>query len=259
MLRIRFLYFGAPLTGNAFVAALEPMGMDAVVPAAGAGTRLRPLTADQPKGLVAVADRPLLAHVFETLIDSGVDRLIVVCGYRGEQIRARFGTTYQETPIKYVWQDDRRGLGHAVYQAREAVAGPFVVLNGDNIVAGTLRRPIDRFRTHSTTAVVATETTTLDVARTTGVVQTTDDRVESIVEKPENPPGTRVTTGCYVLSPAIFDAIAATPLAATGEIELTHAIDRLAATDPVLAVPLGTDRVNVNTPADIDAAETLVA
>ncbi len=232
--------------------------MDAVVPAAGAGTRLRPLTADRPKGLVAVAGQPLLAHVFETLVDSGVDRLIVVCGYRGDQIRTHFGATYRETPIEYVWQDDRRGLGHAVYQAREAVSGPFVVLNGDNVVAGTLHRPIDRFRTHATAAVVATETTTPDVARTTGVVQTTDDRIESIVEKPDDPPGTRATTGCYVLSPAIFDTIAATPTAATGEIELTHAIDRLAATDRVLAEPLGTDRVNVNTPADIDAAETLL-
>jgi len=233
--------------------------MDAVVPAAGAGTRLRPLTADRPKGLIEVADRPLLVHVFETLVASGVDRLVVVCGYRGEQIRAHFGATYRATPIEYVWQTERRGLGHAVYQAREVVKGPFVVLNGDNVVAGTLHRPIDRGRTHSATAVVATETVAPEVARTTGVVQTTDDQVKSIVEKPEDPPGTRITTGCYVFSPAIFDAIAATRPAATGEIELTHAIDRLAATKPVLAVPLAADRVNVNTPADIDTAEALLA
>ena len=54
--------------------------MQALVPAAGEGTRLRPLTADRPKGLVEVAGQPLLAHVFESLADLGIDGIVVVIG-----------------------------------------------------------------------------------------------------------------------------------------------------------------------------------
>ncbi|WP_268105473.1 sugar phosphate nucleotidyltransferase [Natronomonas gomsonensis] len=98
--------------------------MYGVVPAVGEGTRLRPLTDDQPKGLVAVASEPLLAHVFATLRESGVDELIVVVGYRKAQIIEYFGDTYRGLPITYVHQREPHGLGHAVLQAAPYVDGP---------------------------------------------------------------------------------------------------------------------------------------
>ncbi|SDJ69786.1 glucose-1-phosphate thymidylyltransferase [Halovenus aranensis] len=116
--------------------------MIGVVPAAGQGTRLRPLTDDTPKGLVDIAGQPLLAHVFETLLDSGVDELVVVVGYRAGDIVAHFGESYAGCPLTYVHQRERLGLGHAIAQARPHVDGPFVVLNGDNVVRGTLDAPI---------------------------------------------------------------------------------------------------------------------
>ena len=64
--------------------------MDAVIPAAGRGSRLGKLTADRPKGLVEVAGRPLLAHVFETTVDAGDDELVVIVGYGAAQIVDRF-------------------------------------------------------------------------------------------------------------------------------------------------------------------------
>jgi NDP-sugar pyrophosphorylase family protein len=61
--------------------------MDAVIPASGRGSRLGELTADRPKGLVNVAGRPLLAHVFETTIEAGADELVVIVGYEVATVR----------------------------------------------------------------------------------------------------------------------------------------------------------------------------
>ncbi len=73
--------------------------MDAVIPAAGRGSRLGELTADRPKGLVDVAGRPLLACAFETVVDAGVDRLVVIVSYEAGQIVDRFGDDFEGTPI----------------------------------------------------------------------------------------------------------------------------------------------------------------
>lgn len=69
--------------------------MDAVVLAAGEGTRLRPLTEDKPKGMVEVADTPILTHCFDQLIELGVDELVVVVGYLKEQIIDHYGDEYR--------------------------------------------------------------------------------------------------------------------------------------------------------------------
>ncbi|TKX48499.1 sugar nucleotidyltransferase [Halorubrum sp. SD690R] len=73
--------------------------MDAVIPAVGRGSRLGELTADRPKGLVEVAGRPLLAHVFETAVEAGADELVVIVGYEAGQIIDRFGHAFEGIPI----------------------------------------------------------------------------------------------------------------------------------------------------------------
>ncbi|WP_233255116.1 sugar phosphate nucleotidyltransferase [Halopenitus persicus] len=117
--------------------------MQVVVPAAGRGSRLGALTADRPTGLVAVAGRPLLAHVVDRAIGAGADELVVVIGYEGTRIVDRFGDVYEGTPITYVHQRERRGLAHAVLQAAPHVSGSFLVVNGDNVFAESLRPVVD--------------------------------------------------------------------------------------------------------------------
>ncbi|WP_128905727.1 sugar phosphate nucleotidyltransferase [Halorubrum amylolyticum] len=118
--------------------------MDAVIPAAGRGSRLGELTADRPKGLVDVAGRPLLAHVFETAVDAGADALVVIVGYEAAQIVDRFGDTFEGVPITYVHQRERLGLGHAVVQAEPSstlVTTGCYVLPEDIFHACALVRP----------------------------------------------------------------------------------------------------------------------
>lgn len=233
--------------------------MIGVVPAAGKGTRLRPLTDDKPKGLVEVAERPLLAHVFETLLDSGVDELVVVVGYRAGAILDNFSDSFQGLPITYVHQRDQQGLGHAVLQAAPHINEPFVVLNGDNVVAGTLRRQVEAYQSTDAAVVVGVEEASRDTARETGVVTVEDDRVTAVVEKPDDPPSRLVTTGCYVLPASIFDALGLLRPSERGEYELADAVGVLIrAGATVSAVELSSERVNVNTRADLERAADLV-
>lgn len=240
--------------------------MDAVVPAAGEGTRLRPLTDGTPKPLVEVAGRPLLAHVFDALAPTNPRRYVVVIGYRGSRIVDRFGDSYRDVPIEYVRQDEPRGLAHAVLQAEPAVGGDLLVCNGDNVF-GTDLCPLAREHTRvdsrdtEPAATMLVEEVTSDVAKTTGVVLTDDSgTVRRVVEKPEEPPGTTVSAGAFAFSPAVFDACRAIEPSARGEYEIADAVTHLVERGrEVRTVELDGDRVNVNTPADVEAAERLVA
>ncbi len=231
--------------------------MDGVVLAAGEGTRMRPLTADKPKGLVEVAGKPLLTHCFDTLLSVGVDRLVVVIGYRGDDIVAHYGEQYRDTPIAYVRQDEQLGLAHALEQARTAVDGTFVVLNGDNVCRANLDGAIEHHRETDASATLLVEDVSRAEAKTTGVV-TTDNggQVTGLVEKPSDPASTLVTRGFFVFEPAIGHACALTRPSERGEYELTDAIDLLlSAGHRVEAVELEGWCHNVNEPSDVDAVE----
>ena len=237
--------------------------MDAVVPAAGKGTRLRPRTDDKPKGLVEVAERPLLSYVFDRLIESSVTDFYVVVGYKADQIIREFGDTYNGVPITYIHQREQQGLGHAILQAESHLRSsnePFVVLNGDNIFGGTIQDPVTVGRQPDVDVVIGVETADQQTAQQTGVVVTDEDgRVTNVVEKPTDPSSTQITTGCYVLPTEIFPALRLVQPSDRGEIELADAVDLLiSARMHVQAVPIEGPRVNVNTPEDITRAEKIL-
>ncbi|WP_066414402.1 sugar phosphate nucleotidyltransferase [Halorubrum aethiopicum] len=231
--------------------------MDAVIPAAGRGSRLGELTDDRPKGLVEVAGRPLLAHVLETSVEAGADELVVIVGYEAGRIVDRFGDAFEGVPITYVHQRERKGLGHAVLQAEPHVDGTFLLVNGDNVFAESVEPAVAAVE--GADAVLAVEETSPAVARTTGVIETDEaGRVKGIVEKPDDPSSTLVTTGCYVLPEDVFHACALCRPSAEGEYQLSEAVGLLVrAGYDVATVRLG-ERVNVNAPADVERAADLV-
>ena len=230
--------------------------MQAVVPAAGTGTRLRPLTDSKPKGLVNVAGDPLLTHCFDRLLELAIDEIVVVIGYRGEQIVDQYGDQYENIPIRYVEQAEQKGLAHAVLQAESEINGDFLVLNGDNVLGCSLNPVMQSQDSPTVDATLLVEKTTPEVAQTTGVVSTTDDEiVTDITEKPDQPSSTLVTTGVYVLPESIFTHCRDIQPSNRDEYELADAITRLRANGGVIqAVERDGWRVNVNTPADRDRA-----
>jgi glucose-1-phosphate thymidylyltransferase len=213
-------------------------GMDAIIPAAGHDSRLGELMAARPKGLVDVAGRPLPAHGFETAIEAGAEELVVVVGYEAAQIVDRFDDTFEGIPITYVHQRERLGLRHAMLQAEPHVDGPFLFVNGDNVLTGSVAPA---------------------VAATTGVIETGEQgHVTGLIEKPAEPLSTLVTIGCYVLPEGVFHACALLRLSAEGEHQLSEAVGLLVrAGYEVVTVRVG-ERVNVNTSEDIERASELV-
>lgn len=226
--------------------------MDGVVLAAGEGTRMRPLTADRPKALVAVAGRPLLSHAFDALLSVGVSRLVVVVGYRGEGIIDRYGDSYRETPIDYAEQAEQLGTAHALRQAMPLVEAPLIVMHGDNVCRANLSAVVERHRETDAAATLLVETVSREQARTTGVVETDGDgRVTGLVEKPDDPPSTLVSRGFYAFGPEIGPALERIDSSARGEYETTDAIDDLLRRGHrVETVELTGWCHNVNEPAD---------
>jgi len=229
--------------------------MQAIVPAAGEGTRLRPLTAERPKGLVEVAGRPILTHVFESLRTAGIDHIVVVVGYRGDDIVDYYGDRFRDVSLTYAWQSEQLGLGHAVSTAAAHVSGDVVVWNGDNVGDVNLSGLIERHRGADAAATLLVDEVSRERASEGAVFVVDDGEVVGLVEKPDAPPSTLIPRGVFAFSPRIFDALDRIDPSARGEYELTDAVDLLVDQGArVETVGIDGWLTNVNTRADVERA-----
>ncbi|MCL5021316.1 MAG: sugar phosphate nucleotidyltransferase, partial [Bacteroidetes bacterium] len=95
--------------------------MRALIPVAGVGTRLRPHTYTLPKVLLNVGGKPIVGHIVDNLTEIGIKEIIVVVGYMGEMVEEYLRSNYKKVNFRFVYQEERLGLGHATH----------VALNGD--------------------------------------------------------------------------------------------------------------------------------
>lgn len=197
----------------------------AVVLAAGEGTRLQPLTSNRPKPMLPAANRPILEHVLDALVEAGIARLVLVVGYRRERVQEHFGPSYRDVPITYVRQEKQLGSGHALLQARSAIDGPMLVVNGDRIIEPrSVERVVSAFETDDVEAVLAV--IERDDAERYGAVTLEDRDISEIVEKPQHGQYRLINAGIYAFEQSIFEEIEETPREA-GELALTETIARL--------------------------------
>ena len=231
--------------------------MQAIIPAAGDGTRLGDRTADTPKPLLAVDGCPLILHVLERAREARIKEAIIVIGYEGAQIVETVGEQYADVDITYVHQRDRLGLAHAIWQARPHIDGPFVVLNGDNVFGTSIAPALDPVRAGDADGAILVQDVTAEDATRTGAVAVEDGRVTDIVEKPDAATErTKATTGCYVLPEIAMRACALVQPDGTDERELSEAVSLLATAGyEIAAVDFDGWCVNVNTPEDLHTAE----
>jgi UDP-N-acetylglucosamine diphosphorylase/glucosamine-1-phosphate N-acetyltransferase len=226
--------------------------MDAVVVAAGRGTRMRPLTDTRPKPLLPVGRQSLLERTLDQCVGL-VDRFVIVVGYRGEMIRERVGEAYAGVPVEYVDQTERLGTAHAIGQAAEVVSGSFLALNGDVVVDRDLIEQLAAADGHALAVTTVADPTAY------GVVETEDGTLQALHEKPADPPSNRVNVGLYAFEPSAFGAIERTEKSARGEYEITDAIEGLLADgEAVTAVEYDGTWLDVGRPWEVLSATEAV-
>ena len=230
----------------------------AVIPVAGLGTRLLPATKSQPKEMLPVGRKPVVQYVVEELTRVGITRVLFVTGPGKASIENHFDRNaeliqmlresgkeellaaleYERSTVQYFYTRQREllGLGHAVSCARSFVGNqPFVVALGDSIIgmhaeSDVVQRMTRCYREREAAAVIAFEEVPHDEVSQYGIAKpkTDDDlfEIEDLVEKPSprDAPSKLAIAARYVLSPAIFGALAQTRRGKGGEIQLTDAI-----------------------------------
>lgn len=170
-------------------------GIQAVILAAGEGSRLRPLTKNRPKAMIPVGNRPILGYVMDALMANGIRDIIVVLGYRKEQVMAYLNQ--RNDPVTVVVQEKQLGTAHALTCAQKHLTGDFLVLPGDNWIDAT-----------SVARIASTENAMLvkEHSHPTnfGVVSIKDGMITHIFEKPAVAPTHTVSTGVLSLTQDFF-------------------------------------------------------
>src|SRR5690349_10492547 len=166
--------------------------MKAIIPVAGAGTKLRPHTYTQPKALIPLAGKTVLSIIVDQLKDAGVNEFIFIVGYLGEKIQDYVKALYPQITAHFVYQNDRQGIGHAVRLTRSIVAGDEVIIVlGDTICEYNVAEVIN-----SSTSMIGVKK--VDDPRNFGVAEMDEaHQITHVVEKPQIPKSNMALVGVY--------------------------------------------------------------
>lgn len=237
----------------------------AVFPVGGLGTRFLPATKAMPKEMLPVVDKPLIQYAVEEAAASGIEHFIFVTGRAKQAIEDHFDISFElENTLKergatdrlaevkaarpgpgrvaYTRQGEPRGLGHAVWCARDLVGDePFAVLLADDLVLADRPCLGQLIGVHEETGGNVVAVMDVPAAHTGryGIVDAESDdgrlaSVRALVEKPapERAPSTLAVIGRYVLLPEVFQELDGASAGAGGEIQLTDALARMIGQSP---------------------------
>lgn len=241
--------------------------MKAVILAAGLGSRFLPATKAQPKEMLPVVDKPAIQYIVEEALEAGVDEVIIVNSRDKKSIEDQFSPNealvshlrgvgkdmYADAvehagalPVKFVYQDEPLGLGHAVHVAApETGDDMFFVMLGDVLVPDNAmcQRMREVSETHGGASVIAVLPVSDDEVSRFGIIGGEDLgdgvwKVTEMVEKPalEDAPSNLASFGRYLLSPAVMELLATTEPGAGGEIQLTDALVSLLDREDMYAI-----------------------
>lgn len=172
--------------------------MKAIIPVAGIGTRLRPHTHTQPKSLIPVAGKPIIAHIVDSLREIGFKEFIFIIGYLGDKIEDYISTHYPDQINHFVIQTIGKGTGHAIWLAKDLIndEDPIFIVFGDTIVDANLKK------------IIGGETHSLGVKKVSdprefGVAQIDKSGlITQLVEKPNIPKSNLALVGLYFIKEA---------------------------------------------------------
>lgn len=199
--------------------------MKAIIPVAGAGTKLRPQSYTQPKALIPLAGKNVISTIIDQLREAGINEIIFIVGYLGEKIQDYVKSKYPDLKAHYVHQVDRQGVGHAIRLTKNIVNGDevFVVL-GDTICEYDVKEVVS-----SPYSMIGVRK--VDDPRDFGVAEIGEDGfIIHVVEKPQIPKSNMALVGLYKIreSEEMFQCLETNikqGLRTHGEYSLTDALD----------------------------------
>ena len=195
--------------------------MKAIIPAAGIGERLRPLTLTRPKVLLPVAEKPILGHILDRIVESGIEDVTLIVGYMGDQV-IEYVKNHYDLNLDFVEQKERKGLGHAVWKGLNSSNEPVLILLGDTIL------DLNYYKfAQSQYNIIGVMT--VEDPRRFGIVEVKDGWVSKLVEKPENPLSNLAIAGIYLLQSQerlkkAIEYIIENDITTKGEYQLTDAL-----------------------------------
>lgn len=199
------------------------MAMKGVVLAGGTGSRLFPLTKITNKHLLPVYDKPMIYYPIQTLVDAGIEDILIVTGGRnaGDFLRLLAnGKEFGLTHLDYTYQEGEGGIAEALGLAHHFGAGHrLCVILGDNIIEGSIREAVEDFRKQPSGAKILLKE--VEDAERFGVAEMADGKILGIEEKPKKPKSNLAVTGIYMYDETVFDKVQQLKRSDRGELEIT--------------------------------------
>lgn len=250
----------------------------AVIPAAGYGTRFLPATKSSPKEMIPIIDTPVIQHVVEEAVESGITDILIIIGKGKRAIEEHFDRSpiLEETLLKkqdlkmldkirsisnmanihFVWQKEMNGLGDAILHAQYHVGNePFVILLGDTLVQsedGPITKQLMDVYEQTKGSVIALEEVKPELVSRYGIVdgERISDKVVKAndwIEKPsiEEAPSNLAIASRYLFSPEIFDYLKKTAPGKNDEIQLTDAMREMVKEHPMYGMKFNGKRYDI--------------
>jgi glucose-1-phosphate thymidylyltransferase len=202
--------------------------MKGVILAGGLGSRLYPLTKVTNKHLLPVYDKPMIYYPIQTLINGGIDDILIVTGGNsaGDFLKLLGnGKEFGLRHINYTYQEGEGGIAEALRLAEFFAAGEKIcVVLGDNIIEKNIHGAAEAFRRQKGGAKILLKE--VPDPHRFGVAEMRGDRIVSVEEKPKAPKSSHAVIGIYFYDPAVFDIIKTLKPSGRGELEITDVNNR---------------------------------
>lgn len=197
--------------------------MKGIVLAGGSGSRLFPLTKITNKHLLPIYDKPMIYYPIQTLVDAGIQEIMIVTGGRnsGDFLRLLAnGREFGLRHLNYTYQEGEGGIADALSLTEHFADGePICVILGDNIIEENIRPAVEDFRRNPAGAKIMLKE--VDDAHRFGVAEIEGDRIAGIEEKPKQPKSRYAVTGIYMYDATVFDKVGHLEPSERGELEIT--------------------------------------
>lgn len=236
--------------------------MKLVIPCAGKGTRLRPMTNDIPKSLININGKCILENLLNIFKNFNFEEIIIIVNYMKEKIMSNFGNSFLNIPIRYVEQKELKGLAHAISLTKEFINDNFMVVLGDEIYLDTNHDEIiDYFKKTNSDVVcgIMNEENT-EIIKKNYSVKLNGNNISEIVEKPTEVSEKIMGVGTWIFNKSIFNFIKITPPSKLrNEIEIADVLQKMIQKGKnIKAFLLNGKYVNLNYYSDLNIINDLI-